>query len=280
MMWSLSVADRTRPNIVVVLTDDQDVFLDAMTPLKKTKKLLAEQGVTFTNAFVNTPICCPSRATFLTGQYMHNSGAFNNSIVGLCGGPAWQEKEKEGFAPKLQGAGYETMYAGKYMNMYGLPSAGGTEQVPVGWNSWYGLVGNSKYYNYKVSVDGIAEQHGNNYEDDYFTDRVLARALDFLDNRNASKPFAMVLGTPASHAPFTPAPQYANEFSDIVAPRIPSHNADVGDSKHWFTRQGGPLSDSALEEVDEIFRNRWRTLLSVDDLVEDVVTRLESEGLM
>ena len=49
------------PNIVMVLTDDQDVFLDAMTPLVKTKKLLAEQGTTFSNAFVNTPICCPSR---------------------------------------------------------------------------------------------------------------------------------------------------------------------------------------------------------------------------
>lgn len=276
----LACAKSDLPNIVMILTDDQDVFLDAMTPLVKTKKLLAEQGTTFSNAFVNTPICCPSRATFLTGQYMHNSGAFNNSIVGLCGGPAWQEKEKEGFAPKLQGAGYQTLYAGKYMNMYGLPEAGGTEQVPVGWDSWYGLVGNSKFYNYTISVDGVAEKHGDNYEEDYFTDLVHRRALEFLDVRDESKPLLMVLGAPASHAPFTPAPQYATEFADMAAPRIPSYNAEVGDTKHWFTRQGGPLSDSALAEVDEIFRNRWRTLLSVDDMVEGLVNRLEEEGIL
>ena len=60
----------------------------------------------------------------------------------------------------------------------------------------------------------------------------------------------------------------------MTAPRIPSYNAEVGaDSKHWFVRQGGPLSEAALAEVDEVFRNRWRTLLSVDDLVEGVVAR-------
>jgi len=80
------------PNIVIVLTDDQDVFLDGMMPLQKTQRLIGDHGTTFENAFVNTPICCPSRASFLTGRYMHNTGAFNNSIGGLCGGPEWQKK--------------------------------------------------------------------------------------------------------------------------------------------------------------------------------------------
>merc|ERR1719195_1185619 len=92
------------PNIVIVLTDDQDVFLDGMMPLQKTKRLIGEQGTTFENAFVNTPICCPSRASFLTGRYMHSTG-------GLCGGPEWQEREAGAFAPRLQAAGYQTMYA-------------------------------------------------------------------------------------------------------------------------------------------------------------------------
>merc|ERR1712215_118629 len=164
--------------------------------------------------------------------------------------------------------------------MYGIPDAGGPGQVPVGWDSWYGLVGNSKFYNYTVSVDGVAEKHGDNYEEDYFTDLVHRRALQFLDERDPSKPMLMILGTPASHAPFTPAPQYADEFKEAIAPRIPSYNVDVGNTKHWFTRQGGPLSESALAEVDEIFRNRWRTLLSVDDMVESLVNKMDILGLV
>jgi len=257
------------PNIVIVLTDDQDVFLDGMMPLQKTKRLIGEQGTTFENAFVNTPICCPSRASFLTGRYMHNTGAFNNSIGGLCGGAEWQQREAEAFAPRLQAAGYQTMYAGKYMNMYGLPAAGGTEQVPVGWDQWVGLVGNSKFYNYTLSRNGVAEKHADNYEEDYLTDLLGREATSFLSSTDPSRPFLMVLATPASHAPFTPAPQYADEFSDMEAPRLPSYNQE-GNGKHWFLRQP-PLSEPALQEVDKVFRDRLRTLLSVDDLVEHVV---------
>jgi len=264
------------PNIVIVLTDDQDVFLDGMTPLQKTQRLIGEQGTTFENAFVNTPICCPSRASFLTGRYMHNTGAFNNSIGGLCGGPEWQEREAVAFAPRLQAAGYQTMYAGKYMNMYGLPGAGGTEQVPVGWDQWVGLVGNSKFYNYTLSRNGVAEKHADNYEEDYLTDLLGREASSFLSSRDPSRPFLMVLAAPASHAPFTPAPQYSEEFSEMEAPRLPSYNHE-GTGKHWFLRQP-PLSEPALEEVDKVFRDRLRTLLSVDDLVEGVVGMVEQMG--
>ena len=139
---------------------------------------------------------------------------------GQCGGPEWVKKEtEEGFAPKMQKAGYKTMYMGKYMNMYGLPEAGGVKQVPAGWDSWQGLVGNSKYYNYKLSVDGIQEDHGDNYSEDYLTDLIYNRTVEFLDKRDPEKPVLMVLAPPASHAPFTPAPQYRERFSDVKAPR-------------------------------------------------------------
>ena len=87
----------------------------------------------------------------------------------------------------------------------------------------------------------------------------------------------MVLAPPASHAPFTPAPQYEDEFSNLTAPRLPSFNLNSGDTKHWFTRQGGNLSEGAVAEVDKVFRNRWRTLLSVDDMVAGLVARLGEE---
>ena len=172
-------------------------------------------------------------------------------------------------------------------------------------------VGNSKYYFYTLSVNGEAERHGGNYAEDYLTDLLHARALEFLDSRDTEKPFLLVVAPPASHAPFTPAPQYRDRFPNLTAPRLPSFNVDSGDTKHWLTRQGdralrcsdhvlyleqgpttsrvasssrvpagGPLSAGAVAEVDAVFRDRWRTLLSVDDLVAGLVARLEQEQLL
>ena len=106
---------------------------------------------------------------------------------------------------------YETFYAGKYLNEYR-----GTA-VPKGWEHWYGLVGNSKYYNYSLNVNGVLEDHGDDYEKDYLTDNIGRYAIDFLSNRESERPFLMVLALPASHAPFTPAPQYSNEFPEQVS---------------------------------------------------------------
>ena len=144
-------------------------------------------------------------------------------------------------------------------------------------STYFIKVGNSRFYNYTLSINGTEEKHGDNYENDYHTDLIHNRSLVFLENRNREKPFLMVLAPPASHAPFTPAPQYEDEFSNLTAPRLPSFNLNSGDTKHWFTRQGGNLSEGAVAEVDKVFRNRWRTLLSVDDMVAGLVARLGEE---
>lgn len=200
------------PNILFVLTDDQDVLLDSMAPDGPCQTILRElgtKGATFTNAFVNTPICCPSRAEITTGRYMHNTKVFDNS----CGGEAFIEgAEKHNVAAELKAVRpeYRTFYAGKYLNNYGSPKLGGVSRVPAGWDEWYGLVGNSKYYDYVVSNNGVAERHGNDYHADYFTDRVANRSLDFMRKAfNDEAPFFMTVATPASHSPNTPAPQYA-----------------------------------------------------------------------
>ena len=96
-------------------------------------------------------------------------------------------------------------------------------------------------------------------------------------------PFLMVLSTPAPHDPFTPAPQYQNAFSNVNAPRTPAFNyiKNVNEQKHWFLRtQPVPLSQTLVNKIDEVFRNRWRTLLSVDDMVDKVMKRLEDLELL
>uniref|UniRef100_A0AAY4D3P5 N-acetylglucosamine-6-sulfatase n=1 Tax=Denticeps clupeoides TaxID=299321 RepID=A0AAY4D3P5_9TELE len=199
-----------KPNIVLILTDDLDVAIGGM--------------VRHIMHFVASPLCCPSRASILTGKYPHNHHVINNTLEGNCSSLAWQKSQESATFPLLlqKLAYYQTFFAGKYLNEYGNPEAGGVEYVPPGWDYWFALEKNSKYYNYTLSVNGKPQRHGQNYSQDYLTD-----VLD----------------------------------------------------KHWLIRQAKtPMTNSSVEFLDDAFQKRWRTLLSVDDLVEKVVKNLEARG--
>jgi N-acetylglucosamine-6-sulfatase len=93
----------------------------------------------------------------------------------------------------------------------------------------------------------------------------------------------MVLSTPSPHAPFTPAPQHSGAFPDQKAPRTPAFNhvEEDHEAKHWIVqRQPRPLNQTYIDQVDEVFRNRWRTLLSVDEMIDNVMTKLNTSGLL
>uniref|UniRef100_UPI00398EEB05 N-acetylglucosamine-6-sulfatase isoform X2 n=1 Tax=Pristiophorus japonicus TaxID=55135 RepID=UPI00398EEB05 len=267
-----------KPNIVLILTDDQDVLLGGMTPLKKTGKLIGDLGITFSNVYVASPLCCPSRASILTGKYPHNHRVFNNTLEGNCSSKAWQKtQEPNTFSAILHShCGYRTFFAGKYLNEYGSEAAGGIEHVPPGWDYWYALAKNSKYYNYTLSVNGKPQYHGQNYSQDYLTDLLSNVSLEFLEYKTKHVPFFMMISTPAPHSPWTPAPQYEKSFSDVKAPRNTNFNIH-GKGKHWLIRQAKtPMTNSSINFLDNAFRKRWQTLLSVDDLVEKVVKKLDA----
>uniref|UniRef100_T1JN66 Sulfatase N-terminal domain-containing protein n=1 Tax=Strigamia maritima TaxID=126957 RepID=T1JN66_STRMM len=270
-----------KPNILFILSDDQDVTIGGLKPMAKTKKLITEKGLTFTNAFASTPICCPSRSSILTGLYLHNHGVVNNSLHN-CSSSLWQNgPELRTYATYVKKQNYMTFYAGKYLNQYGFIKAGGVKHIPAGWDHWYGLVGNSRYYNYTLSVNGKAETHGDHPRRDYLTDVINRRATKFLDRYNpeTDKPFLMVLATPACHSPFTPSPKYKNAFPNVKAPRTKNFNITSHD-KHWLLRQTHPLKDFVVDKIDDIYRNRWRTLLSVDDMVENMINLLEKKDII
>ncbi|KAM9772553.1 N-acetylglucosamine-6-sulfatase isoform 2-T2 [Syngnathus typhle] len=269
-----------RPNIVLILTDDLDIAMGGMTPLNKTKKLIGDAGISFTNAFVASPLCCPSRASILTGKYPHNHHVSNNTLEGNCSSVAWQKSQEAHTFPALLKnlASYQTFFAGKYLNQYGHTEAGGVEHVPLGWSYWVGLEKNSKYYNYTLSVNGKAQKHGADYSKDYLTDVLANASLNFLQSKSSSQPFFMMVSTPAPHSPWTAAPQYRDRFNTTKAPRDPNFNVH-GKDKHWLIRQAKtPMSNSSVAFLDDAFKKRWRTLLSVDDLVEKIVSSLEARG--
>ncbi|XP_039625977.1 N-acetylglucosamine-6-sulfatase isoform X2 [Polypterus senegalus] len=269
-----------RPNIVLILTDDLDAVIGGLTPLNKTRRLIGEAGITFTNAYVSSPLCCPSRASILTGKYLHNHRVVNNTLEGNCSSQAWQKTQEPFTFPVIlnQFCEYQTFFAGKYLNEYGSSEAGGVEHVPPGWNGWYALEKNSKYYNYTLSVNGRKQKHGNDYNEDYLTDVLANVSMDFLEKKLNYQPFFMMISTPAPHSPWTAAPQYEKNFADVKAPRDITFNKHVKD-KHWLIRQAkSPMSNTSVQFLDDAFRKRWQTLLSVDDLVEKLITKLSIRG--
>ncbi|KAK7788721.1 hypothetical protein R5R35_011011 [Gryllus longicercus] len=246
--------------------------------MKKVQQLIANKGVTFLNAFVTTPICCPSRSSILTGKYLHNHHTVNNSVSGGCSNFNWQQnQEKQSFAVPLHHAGYKTFYAGKYLNQYGEKKTGGTKHIPLGWDWWLGLVGNSRYYNFTLSVNGSAKH----YKEDYLTDVIKDYALQFIQQLNPKEKFLMMLSPPAPHAPFEPAVKYKDTYRNVTALRTPNFNVPVTKNKHWLMRmQPSPLPTSLLPTLNKIYHRRWETLLSVDDMVESVMNELENKRIL
>ncbi|XP_072175820.1 extracellular sulfatase Sulf-1-like [Diadema setosum] len=264
-----------KPNIILILTDDQDVILGSMTAMNKTRYHLGSQGAEFTNAFVTTPMCCPSRSSILTGQYVHNHQVFSN-IQEYCGSDQWRMgPELANFGTYLQSANYRTGYFGKYLNEYR------GNYIPPGWVEWVGLVKNSKFYNYTLCRNGQLMRHGANYYRDYLPDVIANDSIAFfkLSKRAYPRlPVAMVLSFPSPHGPEDGAPQYQHMFAGNRLHRTPAWNYGPNDDKHWIIRRAEQLTDVEKDFTDALQRKRLITLLSVDDAIEKLCRELDLLG--
>src|SRR4051812_45987965 len=139
-----------RPNIIVVMTDDQTV--EDLRAMPNVLRLFGEQGTTFDDNVVSYSLCCPSRATFLTGQYSHNTGVTGNSVAtGLS-----QFKDSNTLPVWLTKAGYATIMIGKYLNEYLRVEP---HRVPPGWETWYGGL-RLAYYNWTLNHNGKEVSYG------------------------------------------------------------------------------------------------------------------------
>ncbi|HEX9945471.1 MAG TPA: sulfatase [Thermoanaerobaculia bacterium] len=268
-----------RPNVLVIMTDDQTV--EDMRVLPKTRTLLAERGTTFANSFVSYALCCPSRATFLTGQYPHNHGVMANS--GPNGG--YHRLDSSDTLPVwLQRAGYYTAHVGKYLNGYGTDSPA----PPPGWSRWFGLMDPTTYklYDYTVSDDGIPVTYGHG-AGDYQTDVLAAEAERILRSRaGAGQPFFLSVAPMAPHlerisggqVPPRPAPRYQGRFANEPLPAKPSFSEPDVRDKPVHVRRLPPLSSAKTARETAIHRARLASLLAVDDLVERLVNALADTG--
>jgi N-acetylglucosamine-6-sulfatase len=288
MVLAFAPAAHAKPNIVVLMTDDQT--LESMSVMPKTRALMGARGTTFTRSFASYALCCPSRATLYTGQYAHNHGVLSNALP--AGG--YTRLDKSNWLPVwLQAAGYRTMHVGKFLNGYGRDSA--PTEVPPGFNDWHGTVDPSTYrfYGYTVNENGVLRTYGAAGEPEFYSTDFFARRANELIAAAApsDQPFFMSVAflaphsgqpreadDPGGHATPAVAPRHVNAFASVPLPVTPAFNeADVSD-KPLAIQGRRPIGFARAAAIQEGYQQRLESLLAVDDAVESIVSALGATG--
>ena len=291
-----------KPNIVVVMTDDQDVA--SLKYMPRVQELLIDKGMTFAEQTAVFPLCCPVRAAYLSGQAGHNNNVRGNG--GEEGGydnlnwdqtiPVW-----------LDEAGYASTHLGKYPNGYDgtqHPERGG---VPPGWTEWAGAVDPTTYlfYNYVLNENGTNVLHGRG-EEDYQTDVLTDLGVDFIERQSKEgTPFFLDVAYLAPHwefrpgsqgdvsvgdlegqqstesaigTPPVPAPRHEGMFEGKKAPRLPSFNEPDVSDKPGFVQDAEQLNEAQIKEIDRWYALRLASLQAVDEGVARLIRTLAQTG--
>ncbi len=265
-----------RPNIVVVLADDLDVPTTAMLP--RLPDLVANKGISFTRAYATQPLCAPSRASILTGQYTHNHGV-NGNEPPSNGFVLFRQHEGATLATWLKSAGYRTALVGKYMNAYAWGAGEG--YIPPGWDEWYGHLSaleDGRYWNYWVNDNRDVYRRGNKAED-YSVDVEAQRAVQFIrDSASRPEPIFLYAAPEAPHVPSNYAERFGGQFRYSFAPRPPSFNeSDVRNKPSWI-RQLEYMTDAQIDDLDEFERWRLRSMGAVEDEIAGILQALAETG--
>jgi N-acetylglucosamine-6-sulfatase len=256
-----------RPNILFVLTDDMPERLWSTMPALRDR--VGAEGVRFRNAYVTQSLCCPSRATILTGEYPHNHGITGNGAPN--GGEAefrGSGQDQDTVATGVRAAGYRTALVGKYMNGY----AG--EYVPPGWSYWYAQSGGPS--------TGTANENGRIV--DYsgsLTTTIGSKAQAFLNratDQAGDPPFMLFYWTTQPHLPANVPSGYGSRFQDAKLPRPPSFNeSDVSD-KPGYIRNRPSLTQDQIDQLEADHKTQLRNLAHVDDTLESMLDLLRDRG--
>ncbi len=264
------------PNLVFVLTDDMRD--DDLAHMPITRRLLADQGMEFTDAISPHPLCCPARAQLATGQYAQNNGVQHNR--GVHGGFQALDPTQEA-SSWFRDNGYSTGFVGKFLNGYGPHDV-----RPSGWTRWDALTrGVYDYVNFSMTGDGAPRR----YTDSYITSVIEDHAnQDVRDFAASGDPFVLYAWHLAPHYRITPeggrglppaAPQDRDLFLDERPTSFdaPSFNeADVSDQPAYLRH----LSPASPDEVAAENTARLQALQSVDRAVGSLVATLEEEGVL
>ena len=277
---SSQAAPAARPNIIFILLDDQrwDDLGCYGHPVVKTPNIdrIAQEGVRFTRAFVTTPLCSPSRGSFLTGQYAHHHGIIDNTAHDAL------SHQLVTFPRLLHDAGYETGFVGKW-------HMGLDDNVRPGIDYWVSVKGQGQYIDPEINVNG-ARKKIPGYVTDIFSDY----AMEFLQQKH-DKPFFLYISHKAVHpdlqqaadgslsdpsaGKFIPAERHKNLYAGATIPHRANYGLPPNDKPALARKIGDlpPLS-VATGTDDETIRNRWRVTQAAEEGVSRIFKFLEDSG--
>lgn len=283
-------AKQEKPNIVWFLTDDQDQLLGASfpltsnaTPMPKTKKLMQDAGVYASNWYIHTPICSPSRSELLTGRYFHNIKKVGGK--GYCAGMHvnYTKVDEGHFGKILKHAGYTTGMFGKYVNEMNQVSSDG-------WDAWLAN-GGGNYIAPQFAtknIDGLPDGSVQFSKDpsNYSTAVIGNASLAWIRKvAKEGKPFLAYIAPKAAHEPFNPAVWYRDYWDPSWPkhePRPENWNCSFESRKnhHGNIATEPMITQETSSIITGVFKNRWRTLMSVDDVIGDVIALVDKLGLL
>ncbi|KAI0470070.1 arylsulfatase [Xylariaceae sp. FL0804] len=287
-LWHHAKA-QTSPNIVFIMTDDQDRRLGSTDYMPILQEKIAAKGVEFTNHYTTQALCCPSRSSLLRGQATHNTNITNVVQPGGSYNKWVLSGQDTNYLPHwLKQAGYRSEYIGKIMNGFGISNFNVTVK---GWD-WTDLLVEPYIDDFNLPV---LSQNGETpvfYDGFHQSDVIRIKALDRLDSlANQSDPFFLAICpfTPhvgyqqdkPSHRPI-PLQRHLDLFPNASAPRTPNFNPD----EEYQQNAGGwvkwllPMNDSAVNMADFVYRSRLQALQGIDEIVDDVVAKLDAQGIL
>lgn len=270
----------TQPNVVLIMTDDQPLRTVLPEAMPRLHEKLMGRGTTFSDYVATTPLCCPSRASLLTGQYGHNNGVLRNFYPDL--------KQKGNVLPAwLQRAGYNTAHVGKYLNGF-EEDKGGPAAVAPGWDLWFTQLERRRYYNWKASQNGKLRHYGSANSD--HATKVMTSFATRWTKRLARQrdPFYMQLDYYAPHtstgrdgrcagAP-VPEPKDERRFDGYPLPRPPNFNEEDVSDKPAFIQDRPQLDEAEIESIARRYRCTLESLYGVDRGIGKVYRAVKAAG--
>ena len=256
-----------KPNILFLLLDSlrgDKCYGERKSAITPNIDKLAQEGVHFKNAFVTTSLCSPSRATILTGQYMHNHGVVDNNRAA--------KKGLRYFPQYLQQAGYSTAFIGKWHMPGGLPTLRGVDQFI----SFEHMGGQGAYYGTPYIVNGKKLKLGESPIEGvningYITEDLTNFSLKFIEN-NKDQPFALYLSHKALHLPMTPPTNLAGRYDDekVTLPK---------EADSWLAFADGNFKHCLWDPHEEKMKDYAETAMAMDQQIGLVLDKLDELGL-